>query len=176
MSEAISALVDAQPSNVHPGASQAEAAGKIAECNRKLAQCRRSRRPVSPATVAAWIAETEAEKAKYELGLRPAAKARERMTEQEIRSVVEKLGDIARVLREADTDEKSEIFRQLGLKLTYHARRRFVGAGIEPAPHEFSRVSEDQGLPVAHGGSIALIRTFVLGGIRWWRPIGEAGG
>jgi site-specific DNA recombinase len=84
-----------------------------------------------------WIAETEAEKARYEVGLRQVAKARERMTEQEIRSIVDKLADIARVLSDTDADDKSEIFRQPGLRLTYHPGRRVVEAEIEPASYGF---------------------------------------
>ena len=81
--------------------------------------------------------ETEAEKARYEIGLRQVAKARERMTEREIRSIVDKLADIARVLADADADDKSEIFRRLGLKLTYHPGRRLVKAEIAPVQHGF---------------------------------------
>ena len=57
------------------------------------------------------------------------------MTEQEIRSIVHKLAD-------ADPNDKSEIFRQLGLRPTYHPGRRIVEVKIEPAPHGFSKVSE----------------------------------
>ena len=42
------------------------------------------------------------------------------MTQQEIKSIVDRFADIARVLMDADPDDKAEIFRQLGLKLTYH--------------------------------------------------------
>ena len=59
------------------------------------------------------------------------------MTEQEIRSIVDKLADIARVLSDADADDKSEIFRQLGLKLTYHPGRRVVEAKIQPVSYGF---------------------------------------
>lgn len=96
---------------------------------------RRSRRRASPATVAGWIAETEAEEARYEVGLRQIAKASERMTEQEIKSIVDKLADIARVLADANAD-KSEIFRRLGLKLTYHPGRRLVEARITTAEYD----------------------------------------
>lgn len=91
-----------------------------------------TRRPA----IAAWIAETEAERARYEVGLRtvPAA-PRQRMTEAEIGSIVDKLADIARVLRDADPNDKSEIFRQLGLKLTYHPGRQLVEAQIEVPQH-----------------------------------------
>jgi hypothetical protein len=42
------------------------------------------------------------------------------MTEQEIKAIVDKFADIARVLTNADPDDKAEIFRQL--KLTCHPR------------------------------------------------------
>ena len=80
----------AQSGDEHRIASQVESASKIAECDRKLAQYRAALDAgASPATVVGWIAETEAEKARYEVGLRQGPKARKRMTEQEIRSVVD---------------------------------------------------------------------------------------
>lgn len=46
------------------------------------------------------------------------------MTEPEVKVIVDKLADIARVL--ADPDGKAEIFRRLGLKLTYQSSRQVV--------------------------------------------------
>jgi hypothetical protein len=60
------------------------------------------------------------------------------MTEREIGAIVDKLADIARVLADANADDKSEIFRRLGLKLTYHPGRRLVEAKIMPVQHGFS--------------------------------------
>jgi site-specific DNA recombinase len=57
------------------------------------------------------------------------------MTEQEIKSIVDKFADIARVLADADPDDKAEILRQLGLKLTYHPGRLLVKAQIEAPQH-----------------------------------------
>lgn len=59
------------------------------------------------------------------------------MSEAEIKAIIDKLTDIARVLQDADPDDKSEIFRQLGLKLTYHPGRQLVRAKVEPAQHWF---------------------------------------
>jgi site-specific DNA recombinase len=56
------------------------------------------------------------------------------MSEAEIKAVADKLADVARVLRAADPDDKAEIFRQLGLRLTYHPGRQLVQAQIE-IPH-----------------------------------------
>jgi site-specific DNA recombinase len=60
---------------------------------------------------------------------------RPRMTEPEIKAVVDKLADIALVLQDADPDDKAEIFRQLALKLTYHPGRQLVEAQIEVPQH-----------------------------------------
>ena len=120
-----------------------ETAWRIAECDRKLSQYRAALDAgASPTTVAGWIAETEAEMARLQASQSRAnssavSKMRPRMTEAEIRAVVEKLADVARVLSTANADDKSEIFRQLGLKLTYYPGRRIVEAKVEPAPHGF---------------------------------------
>lgn len=56
------------------------------------------------------------------------------MTEAEIKAIVDKLAEIAVLLQDADPDDKAEVLRQLGLKLTYHPGRRLVEAEIS-APH-----------------------------------------
>jgi hypothetical protein len=67
-----------------------EAERLIAECDRKLAQYRAALDAgANPITVAAWIAETEAEKASCQLSTRRAA-PRPRMTEAEIKAIVDK--------------------------------------------------------------------------------------
>jgi hypothetical protein len=140
MKETLRALAEAHEPEAPRKNKEDGTAAKIAECDRKLAQYRAALDAgANPATVAAWIAETEAEKATYALVTRrpDAPRPRPRMTEQEIRAVVDKLADIARILSEADPNDKSEIFRKLGLKLTYHPGRRIVEAKIEPAPLGF---------------------------------------
>jgi site-specific DNA recombinase len=128
---AIRDLADARPVGT---AADQEIARKITECDWKLAQYRAALDAgATPVTVATWIAETEAERATYSLAMnRPAA--RPRMSEAEIKAVADKLADVARVLRAADPDDKAEIFRQLGLRLTYHPGRQLVQAQIE-IPH-----------------------------------------
>jgi hypothetical protein len=51
------------------------------------------------------------------------------MTDAEIGSIVDKLTDIARILSTANTEDKSEIFRQLGLRLTYYPGRSASARG-----------------------------------------------
>jgi hypothetical protein len=89
-------------------------------------------------------------------------RSRQRMTEAEIRSIVDKLADIARVLRDADLNDKSEIFRQLGLKLTYHPGRRLVEAKIEPAKYGFFRQCPRGDTHLTYMIDIALTTEFSL--------------
>jgi hypothetical protein len=53
------------------------------------------------------------------------------MSGAEIKAIVDKLDDITRELQDADPDDKTEIFRKLGLSLTNHLGRRLVEAQIE---------------------------------------------
>ena len=110
MSETLRALAGARPGSP-PAATDYDTTSKIADRGRKLAQYRAALDAgANPATVAPWVAETEAEKASYTL-VTSRPKPRPRMTEQEIRSIVDKFADIARVLIDADPDDKAEIFR-----------------------------------------------------------------
>jgi ketopantoate reductase len=114
--------------------------------------------------VAAWIAETEAEKASYALAASK-PEPRRRLTEQEIKAIVRKFADIARVLIDADPDDKAEIFRKLGLKLACHPARYLVKAQVEAAPHRslWRRVARALGKVLAclahrHGARLAAAR------------------
>jgi site-specific DNA recombinase len=131
MSDTLHALAEARQADTRPVSADEAAASKIAECDRKLAQYRAALDAgANPAIVAGWIAETEAEKASCALVMRR-PEPRLRLTEQEIRSIVEKFADIARVLIDPDPDDKAEILRRLGLRLTYHPGRQLVKAQIE---------------------------------------------
>jgi site-specific DNA recombinase len=127
-----------QPDVTRDANGDDETARKIAACDGKLVQYRAALDAgANSATVAAWIAETEAERSTYELAMRRYEPRPRRMAESEIKAIVDKLADIARVLHEADPDDKGEIFRQLGLKLTYHPGRRLVQASVAPVGHGF---------------------------------------
>ena len=68
MSEPLRALADSQRHDRLQPIEGDDIASNIAECNQKLAQYRAALETgANPAPVAAWIAETEAEKASYAL-------------------------------------------------------------------------------------------------------------
>jgi hypothetical protein len=55
------------------------------------------------------------------------------MTRDEVTSLVKALGDVMRVLKDADPADKAEIYGQLGLTLTYHPNEKRVVAEARPA-------------------------------------------
>jgi site-specific DNA recombinase len=78
-----------------------------------------------PASVAKWITETEAEKARLRAIGRPAT-PRPAMTREEIESTVTALAGLLAVIRDADPPDKAEIYTRLGLKLTYQPAGQIV--------------------------------------------------
>ncbi|MBQ0894896.1 hypothetical protein KBX37_17620 [Micromonospora sp. U56] len=88
-----------------------------------------------PAVVTGWIAQTQAERARAEADLRAnAGTTPRRMSRAEITTLVTALGDITTVLRDADSADKAEVYRQLGLRLTYRPETQTVRAASQRAP------------------------------------------
>jgi site-specific DNA recombinase len=148
-----------QPDMTRDVSGHDEVARKIADCDARLTQYRAALDAgANSVTVAAWIAETEAERATCELALRRYEPRPRRMSEAEIKAIVDKLADIARVLHDADPEDKGEIFRQLGLKRTFS---QDVGSSKPPSSRRgmgFSMVSEER----AHQNQCVLAAEFLL--------------
>ncbi|WP_153347923.1 hypothetical protein [Nocardia aurantia] len=66
--------------------------------------------------------------------LRAADTSRHRMTADEIQKTVASLGELIGILRKADPADKLELYRRLGLKLTYQNRTRAAVADFLPQP------------------------------------------
>jgi hypothetical protein len=94
-----------------------------------------------PAVVAAWIAETRAELRLAEQHRRETpgqvTDAVHRLSTEEIVAIVEELGDIVNALRDAEPEHKLEVYRNLGLRLTYDPETRTVRADIDLAAHRW---------------------------------------
>ena len=56
------------------------------------------------------------------------------MTKHEIRGFVDALGGLLSILREADPRDKLEVYRRLGLRLTYDHESGSVLAETKPPP------------------------------------------
>ncbi len=61
-----------------------------------------------------------------------AAQPSDRLTAQQIRSLVEGLQDIAATLAEADPKLKAEVYEELGVTVTYDPTRRVAKLGSFP--------------------------------------------
>jgi len=61
------------------------------------------------------------------------AKGGERMSKQQITSLVAQLGDIMATLKCADPADKAEVYAELGLRLTFDPERRVLVAETQPA-------------------------------------------
>jgi hypothetical protein len=54
------------------------------------------------------------------------------MTAEEIGTLVEAIAGMATILRQADPTDKAEVYRQLGIKLTYKPGLRLIQAEASP--------------------------------------------
>ncbi|MEU4249002.1 recombinase family protein [Amycolatopsis sp. NPDC026612] len=165
INDTIDALYEAQPElDDDPGA--AAAAKTVEECDRALGRHRAALEAgADVALVTGWITETQARRAeaKARIVARP---QQQRLSKEQIRNLVQRLGEIRTVLAAADIDRKAEVYRQLQLHATYHPGKRLVrietsrdahswGYGKCPKgdlnPHmwDISRVRGDHALIVA---------------------------
>jgi len=113
----------------------------IADCDAKLARYREALEAgADPALVAAWTAEVQAHKAQA-LAARRTKHGQPRMTSDEIRALVDTLGNIGAMLANAHPEDKAEVYRQLGTTLTYEPNKRLVRAeaGIRPQPWGYGK-------------------------------------
>ncbi|MGC5311459.1 zinc ribbon domain-containing protein [Micromonospora zamorensis] len=116
----ITAMADAQPLE-HPPGTAAAAQTIITEGDAKLERYRAALDAgADPAVVTGWIAQTQAERARVEADLQPGVGHRPAQDEpSRNHDLVNALGDIAPVLRDADPIDRAKVYRQLGLRLTH---------------------------------------------------------
>ena len=82
-----------------------------------------------PAIIAGWITTTQAERAAALAQLRTVeTQTVRKMSRREIADLITRLGDIATTLRRADPHDKAEVYRHLGLHLSYDPNRQIVRA------------------------------------------------
>ena len=107
---------------------------QLAECKTKLDRHRAALEAgADPTIVTKWIAEVEADRRRALAVLnQPAARPTQRMTQEQIAELVAKLGDIMAVLHDADPDDRAEVYRQLGLRLTYHPEEQKIRVQAQP--------------------------------------------
>ncbi len=128
-----------------PAARPASIGPTIAECDAKLVRYRAALDAgADPAVVAAWIADTQAQRQRaLQQRAQPAQPAPDEighLTEAQVIAIVDELGDMVTALRDAEPEHKLEVYRNLGLRLTYHPTTQTVRAEIDLAAHRWDSV------------------------------------
>ncbi len=115
----------------------------IASTRRQLAQLDRTltahrqalEAGTDPHLVATWTQETldqrQLAQTRLDALTRDTARGRQ-LTREEIRQLIDSLGELTTALRRADPNDKHEVYRRLGLKLTYNEKTRVVLAEASP--------------------------------------------
>ncbi|WP_280382768.1 recombinase family protein [Nocardia wallacei] len=110
----------------------------LAECDQKLARHRAALEAgADPKLVAEWTREVQRERdvvANRITAINAQVATTHKMNPEEIRQLVDNIGGLLAILRTADPNDKREIYRQLGLKLTYNHNTRTVVAEAAPQP------------------------------------------
>ena len=106
----------------------------IKEADSKLARYRAAlEQGTDPALIATWTAEVTATKAAAQATLRSLGHVH-RMSTDEITDIITAAGNILSVLHKADGRDKADIYRQLGLNLTFnHQQKTVIAEARAPA-------------------------------------------
>lgn len=105
-------------------------AQQLADCERKLTQYRALlERGTDPAIVAEWIREVEQERARVQATSR-AVSTDPVMTEDELTTIVEALGNMVKVLADAAPADKTMLYKALGLRLEYDINANAMVAAV----------------------------------------------
>jgi hypothetical protein len=125
---------DLYEASLEPGDVAARHAARegLRHCDERLAKYRAALEAgADPSVVASWIAEVQAERTRHQTAV-GRLDGQPRMTRTQIASVARELGELTRVLRQADPGDRAEVYAQLGLALTYDHTQRLVIAEASP--------------------------------------------
>jgi len=132
LTDTIHALHHSQDDDERQNLAAQQAHQAIAEANTKLARYRAALESgTDPALIAQWTAEVNATKATTHATLR-ATNGQPRMSEDEIATIVAATTGLISVLSAADPHDKADIYRKLGLRLTYQPAKRTMIAEAQP--------------------------------------------
>ncbi len=126
---------------------------ELAECDRLLARHRAALEAgADPVLVAEWTRDIRRRRDSAEAALQAKPAAPRRMSEQQISTLVESLGGLIGLLTDADADRKCELYRELGVSMTYQHPERIVLVEATPRfPVDIMVVSEGRRAHYLHG-------------------------
>lgn len=103
----------------------------MADCDAKIERYRAALEAGSdPALIAGWIRETSTIRATASAALTVSAAPPQRLNEDQIAAIVDGLGSLLGVLREADPRDKAELYSRIGLRMTYKPGAKTLKAEI----------------------------------------------
>jgi hypothetical protein len=105
---------------------------KLEDCDDRLVKYRAALdNGADPTIVATWIAEVQVDRQMAERTLQSTGAAV--LTVEDVRAIVEELGDLASVLATAKGAAKAKLYADLGIQLTYRPTERIVAVEASPA-------------------------------------------
>ncbi|MHB2023615.1 MAG: recombinase family protein [Mycobacteriales bacterium] len=132
LEKTIDALASAAPDGSVRDEDAAEARRVLAETDAQLDRYRAALDAgADPAVVAGWIADAQARRTQAEQLLHRGHAPR-RMTQDEIATLVRGLGNLLATVRAAHPADKGEIYRKLGIGLTYQPEDKLVVVEASP--------------------------------------------
>jgi site-specific DNA recombinase len=136
MIAALAVHAHADPAGDEASAARAEAARrKLTDCDDRLARYRAcSTAAPTPALVAGWLSEVQADRLAAEVRLAALASGSPSTprSPDEVRRLIDSLGDVPRALSGADPTDKARLYAALGLAITYDATKRCVVVEARP--------------------------------------------
>ena len=120
------------PDDASEAASEA-ARRKLADCDDRLGKYRAALDSgADPVVVAGWMAEVQGERLRAEAELAPVG-ASQPLSRADVRRLVMSLGDMAKVLANADPEDKMAVYSELGISVIYHPEQGLLVAEARPA-------------------------------------------
>ena len=136
----------AEASDDAPDTSAARLA--VQACDAKLNQYRAALDAgADPVLVASWIRQTQQERDHAARTLQPSRTAPQSrpMTIREVTDLVNSLGNLIDVLTEAAPEDKAEVYRRLGVRLTFHPDTQTAHAQLDLGMHRGEKVCVEGG-------------------------------
>ena len=107
---------------------------QLAGCDRKLAQYRAALDAgADPTEVTTWINAVQNERTRLQEQLHTTPRSRT-IPREHIAELVHHAGDLAHRITTADPEDKADLYKELGLRMTYFPQKRLVEARIVPEP------------------------------------------
>jgi len=132
LDETCRALAAASGPNDADEASIEAARRKLADCDGRLVKYRAALdNGADPTVVAAWIAEVQGDRLAAERTMSSAGASI--LTAEDVREVIDGLGDFVTVLAKAKPTEKAKVYADLGITLTYRPAEQIVSVEAAPA-------------------------------------------